>query len=98
MALLHPDADLSMSLIAYGADVIRLLRLPSRPKTVDHLLERYLARDKRRTPQSFFATLDMLFALEVISVSGYKVHLLDQVRAPAPRLNYTPDLFGDNDA
>lgn len=98
MALLHPDADLSMSLVAYGADVIRLLRLSAQPRSVDHLLERYLLGDKRRTPQSFFATLDMLFAMGVIAVASYKVHLLDQSKSTAPRLNYTPDLFGGDDA
>lgn len=98
MALLHPDADLSMSLIAYGADIIRLLRLPAQVKTVDELLEKYLMRDKRRTPQSFFAALDMLFALGVINVTGYKVHLLERARPTTPLVTYTPDLFGNDDA
>lgn len=101
MALLHPDSDLSLSLVFYGADVLRILRHSSKTLTVDDLLDKYLVGDRRRTPQSFFSTLDMLYATGVLEVRAYKVLLTPQVSAPAPRLERNGDLFEDiegNDA
>ena len=95
MALLHPDSDLSLSLVFYGADVLRILRHSSKTLTVDDLLGKYLVSDRRRTPQSFFSTLDMLYATGVLEVNAYKVILTPQLRAPAEPFGRIRDLFED---
>ncbi|WP_431258549.1 hypothetical protein ACQ86G_29335 [Roseateles chitinivorans] len=77
MAILHPDSDLSLSLVFYGADVLGTLRRLRKPLIVEDLLDRFLKADKRRTPQNFFSTLEMLFATGTIEVKGYKVTLCD---------------------
>jgi hypothetical protein len=98
MALLHPDSDLSLSLVFYGADVLRILRHSSKTLTVDDLLDKYLVSDSRRTPQSFFSTLDMLYATGVLEVKAYKVILTPQLSAPIQPFGRTRDLFDDFEA
>ncbi len=93
MALLHPDADLSLSLVVYGADILRTLHRASKAPTVDELMDRYLTNDRRRTPQSFFSALDMLFALGCVVVRGYRVLLVPQDAPVNSTRGRTRDLF-----
>ena len=104
MPLLHPDSDLSLSLIFYGADVLGALQSSRTPFTVDALLEKFLRADKRRTPENFFSTLDMLFATGAIVVKSYRVILTPEPKVTLSAPIVSPvirDLFtdlGDDDA
>lgn len=95
MALLHPESDLSLSLIVQGGDILRHLHSNRRPLIVDELLERHLRADRRRTPASFFAALDLLYMLGAIHREGYRVKLLPR---EDQNLGVTGDLFGGADA
>ena len=99
MALLQPDSDLSLSLLFYGSSVLRLLK-HGRGVTVDDLLEKYVTQDLRRTPQSFYSALDLLFSLDAIQVTGYKVHAVRPApSAPSVQQPLQRKLqFGDDDA
>ncbi len=95
MALLHPESDLSMSLLAQGADILRELHTARRPLIVDDLLERHLRADRKRTSEGFFSTLDLLYTLGAIEREGYRVKALQldqQTRGE------TGDLFGERNA
>lgn len=95
MALLHPESDLSLSLLAQGASVLRQLHAAGRPLVVDDMLTQHLRADRRRTAENFFSTLDVLFALGAIEREGYRIKLLrhdDQHRFE------TGDLFGGTHA
>jgi len=97
MSLLHPDADLSLSSLAHGADILRQLTLQRMPLFVDRALELFLARDKRRTPQNFFAALDLLFAVEAVEVSGYRIQRITK-RSAVVQVGTNLELFGGDDA
>jgi len=97
MSLLHPDADLSLSLVAHGADVLRLLAQQHTPVFVDRALELFLMHDKRRTPQNFFNALDLLFAVEAVDVTGYRIRRVTNQSA-AFQVGINLDLFEDGNA
>jgi hypothetical protein len=97
MALLHPDSDLSLSVVAQGADIIRTLHHAKKDIILDQALEKYLRNDTRRTPQSFFATLDFLFTIGAIDTVGYHLSLIkNRSREVRQQENY--DLFEDDNA
>lgn len=75
MALLHPESDLSFSLFAQGADILRYLHKNSHPVIGDDLLDDFLSKDCRRTPAVFFSVLDFLYALGAIKREGYRISL-----------------------
>lgn len=75
MALFHPESDLSLNIVAHGADVLRFLHKQHEPVIGDDLLEDFLRRDNRRTPSVFFAALDFLYSLGAIRREGYRIVL-----------------------
>lgn len=75
MALLHPESDLTLSLVAQGAGILQQLGAQSRPVSIDHLLEMHLKQDGRRTVSNFFAAIDLLYAVGAIDREGYKLKL-----------------------
>ncbi|MCW5115581.1 hypothetical protein B7L17_002045 [Burkholderia cenocepacia] len=96
MSLLHPDADLSLSPVVHGADILRLLAHQRAPLFVDRALELFLSLDKRRTPQNFFHALDLLFVVEAIDVTGYRIRRITNQSVTFP-VGVNLDLFeGDN--
>ncbi len=76
MALLHPEADLSMSLVTWGADLLRQLHAKKGILLVDHLMDNWLRMDRRRVGDDFFNTLDFLYALGTIDREGYRIRLV----------------------
>lgn len=87
MSLLHPESDLSMSVLAMGASVIQALIECQRPVLVDDLQKIFVRHDYRRTYASFVATLEFLFVLGVINHVGYRISLA------LPSSGKTGDLF-----
>lgn len=82
MALLHPESDLTMSLITLGADILRQLHRQKVPVIVDDLLEGHLRGDRRRTPANFFAALDLLYSVGSVEREGYRIRLMTEVSQP----------------
>lgn len=76
MALLHPESDLSMSTVAMGANLLKILREKKRPLIVDELMESFLRADKRRTQVNFFTTLYFLYMLGTIDRDGYRIKIM----------------------
>lgn len=75
MLIPQPESDLRLSTFALGAELIAVLR-PSRSYVViEDLMDRFLKKDPRRTPEAFLDTLTFLYALKVVEVQGYKVRV-----------------------
>lgn len=81
--LVHPESDLSLSVLTLAADILRLFSRATREQMVDDLLEQFLKRDARRTPDQFFNALTMLYMVDLIDQDDYRLRVrhLD----PAPR-------------
>lgn len=76
MALVHPESDLTLSVFKLGADLLRDLQRHQNSMGVDHLLERHLREDRRRTIEGFFTALEMLFVVGAIDRIGYRIQRL----------------------
>lgn len=79
MALLHPESDISMSSIALGANILKILRDTKKPIIVDELMERFLRADKRRTQANFFIALNFLYMVGTIDKDGYRIKLISNL-------------------
>ena len=71
MALLHPESDLSLSVVVMGAGILSELSKKS-PIMIDDLLALFLKQDKRRTLINFYATLEFLYTIDAIEGSPQK--------------------------
>lgn len=58
-----------------GADIIKTLKSRVDYIIVEDLMNLFLAKDNRRTPQLFFDTLTFLFILGIVEEMNYKVRL-----------------------
>ena len=76
MALLHPESDLSMSTVAMGASLLRILSDRKTPIIVDELMEKFLRVDARRTQVNFFSALYFLYMLGAVDKVGYRIKIV----------------------
>lgn len=78
MILPHPESDLNLNIMVLGAEIIEKL---STKKNKDHfilidkLLEDFLKKDKKRTPELFFHCITFLYSIEIIIYKGYKLKI-----------------------
>jgi len=79
MLLLELGSDLKTNLLVVGADIIENMDSPLHKKKyaiVEEVMEKYLGRDKDRTPELFFNALTFLYILGCIKSRGYKIKLV----------------------
>lgn len=76
----HPESDLSINIMVLGTDIIKILK-----KTdfilIEKLLEKFLKKDKKRTPNMFLNTVSFLYCFDILERKGYKIGL--KLRTPA---------------
>ncbi len=75
MILPHPESDLSLNIIVMAADVICLLKKKRAFVLVESLMNDFLKKDKRRTPEMFINSVTFLFTFGYIEQSGYRLRL-----------------------
>lgn len=75
MALLHPESDLSMSDVAFGASILRILMHKKKSIIADELMESFLRVDKRRTPGNFFSAVYFLYMVGAIDKTDYHIKI-----------------------
>ena len=74
MALLHPESDLSLSVVVMGAGILSELSKKS-PIMIDDLLALFLKHDKWRTLINFYATLEFLYTIDAIEHEHYHIKI-----------------------
>ncbi|MDD3876727.1 MAG: hypothetical protein PHT69_08905 [Bacteroidales bacterium] len=75
MILPHPESDLRLNIMVLGADLIEQLKGQDFV-LVESLLERFLKKGVKRTPDMFFNSLTFLYSFGVIERKDYKVKLV----------------------
>jgi hypothetical protein len=84
MIIPHPESNLKLNPMVLGADIITSLK--SRHKgnyvVVESVLEDFLKKDEKRTPDLFLYSLLFLFSIGVIEQNGYKIKLSPKVNIP----------------
>lgn len=73
----QPESDLSMNILVLGSEVAQILKDKRSFVVIEELLEKFLIKDKRRTPDLFMDTLTYLYSLNMIEYEGYKVKIND---------------------
>ena len=75
MLLPHPESDLSLNIMVLGSEIIALLKRYKRSVFIDDIMNPFLEKDSRRTPEYFFDTITFLYMLDIINYTGYKIKL-----------------------
>lgn len=75
MIIPQPEADLSLNIMVLGADIIKSLKNRDDYIIAEDMMNLFLMKDNRRTPQLFFDTLTFLFMLGIVEETNYKVRL-----------------------
>lgn len=85
MILPHPESDLSLNIMVVAADIVELLKKRSTFVLAESLMDEFLKKDKRRTPEIFINSVTFLFAFGYIEQSGYRLRLDESaaIRRPA---------------
>lgn len=83
VAIAHPESDLNLNVLTLGADILRLFSGKTGERIVDDLLEQFLRRDVRRTPDHFFEALTFLYVTGLVEHDDYL--LRPQFLDPAPK-------------
>lgn len=79
MILPQPESNLKTNLIVLGADIINIMgNSPFKNKyvIVDDVMQKFLKRDKDRTPDLFLYALTFLHTLGSVEKKGYKIKLV----------------------
>lgn len=75
MILPHPESDLRINIMVLGADIIEQLKGQDFV-LVENLLEKFIKKAAKRTPDMFFNSLTFLYSCGVIEKKDYKVKLV----------------------
>jgi hypothetical protein len=75
MILPHPESDLRLNIMVLGADLIEQLKGQDFV-LVESLLEKFLKKGAKRTPDMFFNSLTFLYSCGVIERKDYKIKLV----------------------
>ncbi|MBX3257154.1 MAG: hypothetical protein KF862_23665 [Chitinophagaceae bacterium] len=82
MILPQPESNLKTNLMVLGADIISIMgNSPFKNKyvIVDDVMNKFLNKEKERTPDLFLYALTFLHTLGSIEKKGYKIRLVKQV-------------------
>lgn len=75
MILPHPESDLYLNIMVMGADIVKMLKGSSNFHLIENLIQNFLKKDKKRTPDMFLNTLTFLYSVGLIDQKGYRVKL-----------------------
>jgi len=75
MILPHPESNLKINIMVLGVDIIEELKRKGFVLGED-ILENFLKKDPRRTPDMFFNSLTFLYSFGLIERKGYKIRLV----------------------
>lgn len=82
MIYLHPESDLSLSIMVLGAKIIKLLQPKKKSKDqrpsfqpTEDILKNFLKGDSKRTPNMFLNALTFLYIGGLIERKGYTIRL-----------------------
>ncbi|HHV86889.1 MAG TPA: hypothetical protein GXX42_13945 [Petrimonas sp.] len=92
MILPQPESNLKTNLMVLGADIISIMgNSPFKNKyiIVDDIMNKFLDRDKDRTPDLFLYALTFLHTIGCIEKKGYKIKLVKK----EIQEEYQPSLF-----
>ena len=71
----YPESDLSINILVLGSEIIGILNKKNDFIITENVMNVFLERDLKRTPDMFMDVMSLLFALGLIELNGYKIRL-----------------------
>lgn len=76
MILPHPETDFSTNILVVASDIIKELQKHKTSVLLENVMESFLKKDIKRTPDLFIKSLTFLYSFGLIEYSNYKVKLI----------------------
>ncbi len=76
MILPHPETDFSTNILFVATDIIKELKKHKKTVLLEKVMQSFLSKDLKRTPDLFMKSLVFLYSFGLIEYDNYKVKLL----------------------
>lgn len=80
MILPHPETDFSTNILVVATDIIRELQKHKKTVLLEKIMQSFLKKDIKRTPDLFMKSLVFLYSFGLIYYDNYKVKLVPRGR------------------
>lgn len=75
MILPHPETDFSTNILVVATDIIKELKHHKKTVLLEKVMQSFLNKDIKRTPDLFIKSLVFLYSFGLIEYDNYKVKL-----------------------
>ncbi|MFC1508891.1 hypothetical protein ACFL60_04285 [Candidatus Omnitrophota bacterium] len=75
MILPHPESNLSLNLMILGAEIIKQFKMQENFVLIETVLNEFLQKDLKRTPDMFINALTFLYAMGLIEKKAYRIKM-----------------------
>ncbi len=79
MILPHPETDFSTNILVVSTDILIELKRNKSKVLLEKVMQSFLKKDIKRTPDLFFKCLVFLYSIGVIEYDNYKVKLTPRI-------------------
>jgi len=76
MILPHPETDFSTNILVVASDIIKELQKHKTSVLLEKVMNAFLKKDVKRTPDLFIKSLAFLYSFGLIEYSNYKIMLI----------------------
>ena len=76
MILPHPETDFSTNILVVATDIIKELKRHKKTVLLENVMQSFLKKDIKRTPDLFIKSLVFLYSFGLIEYNNYKVKLI----------------------
>lgn len=80
MILPHPETDFSLNILVVATDIIKELKRHKKTVLLEKIMQSFLNKDLKRTPDLFIKSLVFLYSFGLIEYDNYKVKLTPRTR------------------
>ncbi len=80
MILPHPETDFSTNILVVATDIIMELKQHKKTVLLEKIMQSFLNKDVKRTPDLFIKSLVFLYSFGLIEYDNYKVKLTPRTR------------------
>ena len=80
MILPHPETDFSTNILVVATDIIKELKRHKKTVLLEKVMQSFLNKDIKRTPDLFIKSLVFLYIFGLIEYDNYKVKLTPRTR------------------
>jgi len=79
MILPHPETDFSINILVVSTDILIELKRYKSKVLLEKVMQSFLNKDIKRTPDLFIKCLIFLYSIGVIEYDNYKVKLIPKI-------------------